>query len=96
VDSVLVVLRRRATAPPDIVRNLVHAGFAHRRKALAGSLALAPGGTPELRDAARAALEAIGLAADTRAERLGPEQWTSLAAVLGPEMAGRLAPRGTI
>ncbi len=93
VDSVLVVLRRSAAAPPDVVRNLVHAGFAHRRKALAGSLALAPGGTPELRDAARAALEAIGLPADTRAERLGPEQWTSLAAELGPELAG--APRAS-
>jgi 16S rRNA (adenine1518-N6/adenine1519-N6)-dimethyltransferase len=93
VDSVLVVLRRHAPAPPDAVRNLVHAGFAHRRKALAGSLALAPGGTSELRDAARSALEAIGLPADTRAERLGPEQWTSLAAELGPELAGRLPPR---
>ena len=96
VDSVLVVLRRRAAAPPDVVRNLVHAGFAHRRKALAGSLALAPGGTPELRDAARAALEAIGLPADTRAERLGPEQWMSLAAELGPELAGGLAARRSV
>ncbi len=93
VDSVLVVLRRRAAAPPDTVRNLVHAGFAHRRKALAGSLALAPGGTSELRDAARSALEAIGMPADARAERLGPDQWTSLAAELGPELAGTLAPR---
>jgi 16S rRNA (adenine1518-N6/adenine1519-N6)-dimethyltransferase len=93
VDSVLVVLRRHGPAPTDIVRNLVHAGFAHRRKALAGSLALAPGGTPELRDAARSALEAIGLPADARAERLRPEQWTSLAAELGPELAGRLEPR---
>ena len=50
--------------------------------------------TPELRDAARAALEAIGLPADARAERLGPEQWTSLAAELGPELAGTLEPRG--
>jgi 16S rRNA (adenine1518-N6/adenine1519-N6)-dimethyltransferase len=96
VDSVLVILRRRAAAPPDTVRNLVHAGFAHRRKALAGSLALAPGGSSELRDAARSALEAIGMPADTRAERLGPEQWTSLAAELGPALAGALSPRGSV
>ena len=93
VESVLVVLRRHGPAPPPEVRNLVHAGFAHRRKALAGSLALAPGGPPELRDATRSALEAIGLPPDARAERLRPDQWTSLAAELGPGLAGRLHAR---
>src|SRR5437660_10500633 len=42
VDSVLVGLRRTGPGVPDGVRRLVHGAFAHRRKALAGSLALAP------------------------------------------------------
>src|SRR3954465_9590999 len=36
VESALVVLRRTGGAPAREVRSLVHAGFAHRRKALAG------------------------------------------------------------
>ncbi|MEA2442753.1 MAG: rRNA (adenine1518-N6/adenine1519-N6)-dimethyltransferase, partial [Thermoleophilales bacterium] len=56
VVSALVLLRRVAPAPLPGVVSLIHAAFAHRRKALAGSLALAPGGTPDLRDRARAAL----------------------------------------
>ncbi|MDP9383720.1 MAG: 16S rRNA (adenine(1518)-N(6)/adenine(1519)-N(6))-dimethyltransferase RsmA, partial [Actinomycetota bacterium] len=42
VDSVLVGLTRRGPAPPPGLRELVSAGFAHRRKALPRSLALAP------------------------------------------------------
>jgi 16S rRNA (adenine1518-N6/adenine1519-N6)-dimethyltransferase len=79
VDSVLVRLRRREPAASGEVRGLVHAAFAHRRKALAGSLALAPGAGPDVRDRARAALEAMGLPADSRAERLAPEQFRELA-----------------
>ena len=76
-------MRRRGPAPPTTrVRDLVHAGFAHRRKALAGSLALAPEAPPGLRDAARAALEQMELPADARAERLHPEHWTRLAEAL--------------
>ena len=56
VESALVLLRRRAPAPPPELAALVHAGFAHRRKALAGSLALVPGAPEGLRDATRAAL----------------------------------------
>ena len=83
VDSVLVrLLRRGAGASPE-VRELVHAAFAHRRKALAGSLALARGAGDDRRTRARAALEAMGLAADTRAERLSPEQFRELARRLG-------------
>jgi 16S rRNA (adenine1518-N6/adenine1519-N6)-dimethyltransferase len=79
VDSVLVVLdRRRPAASPD-VRELARAAFAHRRKALAGSLALAPGAPDGVRERARAALEEIGLPADARAERLAPEQFEALA-----------------
>jgi 16S rRNA (adenine1518-N6/adenine1519-N6)-dimethyltransferase len=54
----------------------VQGAFAHRRKALARSLALA--GVAD-RDAVRAALERLGLPADVRAERLTPEQFRALA-----------------
>src|SRR5207248_2781244 len=43
VDSVLVGLKRERPAADPRLRALVHDAFAHRRKALAGSLALAPG-----------------------------------------------------
>jgi 16S rRNA (adenine1518-N6/adenine1519-N6)-dimethyltransferase len=78
VDSVLVGLRRHGPAPPKALRTLVQHGFAHRRKALARSLALSPGGTNELRDRARAALEALGHPADARAETLSPADWRAL------------------
>ena len=93
VDSALVVLRRRASAPPRELVALVHAGFAHRRKALAGSLALTPGAPDDIREATRAALEGAGLPADARAERLAPEEWPRLAAALGPERLAGLRPR---
>jgi 16S rRNA (adenine1518-N6/adenine1519-N6)-dimethyltransferase len=93
VDSALVVLRRTGAAPPARLVALVHAGFAHRRKALAGSLALAPGAPADIRDATRAALERIGQPADARAERLTPQDWTRLAAELGDERVGALRPR---
>jgi 16S rRNA (adenine1518-N6/adenine1519-N6)-dimethyltransferase len=79
VDSVLVGLTRRASAPPAAVRALVQQGFAHRRKALARSLALAPGAPAGRRDEVRAALEAMGHPADARAEQLAPEEWRDLA-----------------
>jgi 16S rRNA (adenine1518-N6/adenine1519-N6)-dimethyltransferase len=83
VDSSLVVLTRRALAAEPPVRELVRAAFAHRRKALAGSLALAAGAAPDARDRARAALTAMGLPADVRAERLSPAQFRELAEALG-------------
>jgi 16S rRNA (adenine1518-N6/adenine1519-N6)-dimethyltransferase len=76
VDSVLVGLWRRGAAPDPALRALVHQGFAHRRKALPRSLALA--GDPALRDRARAALEAIGRPPDARAETLAPADWVAL------------------
>jgi 16S rRNA (adenine1518-N6/adenine1519-N6)-dimethyltransferase len=80
VDSVLVGLERRSGADSDPeVRALVHAAFAHRRKALAGSLALAPGASAGIRDRAREALAAIGHPADERAERLSPAEFVALA-----------------
>jgi 16S rRNA (adenine1518-N6/adenine1519-N6)-dimethyltransferase len=82
VDSVLVALRRVAPAPDASVRALVHAAFAHRRKALAGSLALAPGASAEVREEARAALVELGHPPDERAERLAPQEFRELAARL--------------
>ncbi|TML30789.1 MAG: ribosomal RNA small subunit methyltransferase A [Actinobacteria bacterium] len=84
VDSVLVALERRGPAAPAAVRELVHAAFAHRRKALGGSLALAPGAPAGVRERARAALEAMGHPADERAERLAPEEFRELAERLAP------------
>ncbi len=82
VDSVLVRLQRRGPAPDPALRKLVSDGFAHRRKALARSLSLAPGAEPGIRERARAALEAIGRPADARAEQLSPEEWRALYAEL--------------
>jgi 16S rRNA (adenine1518-N6/adenine1519-N6)-dimethyltransferase len=93
VDSALVVMRRRAPAPAAELVALVHAGFAHRRKALPGSLALTPGAPEGIRDTARAALEQIGHPADARAERLAPEDWGRLAAAIGPDRVKSLRPR---
>jgi 16S rRNA (adenine1518-N6/adenine1519-N6)-dimethyltransferase len=78
VDSVLVGLRRHGPAANAELRTLVQRGFAHRRKALARSLALAPGADPAIRDRARAALEAMGHPADARAETLSPPEWREL------------------
>jgi 16S rRNA (adenine1518-N6/adenine1519-N6)-dimethyltransferase len=87
VDSVLLGLRRRGPGADPAVTRLVHAAFAHRRKALAGSLALAPAGGgfgPDVRERARAALLELGHPADERAERLAPEEFRELASRLGP------------
>jgi 16S rRNA (adenine1518-N6/adenine1519-N6)-dimethyltransferase len=77
VDSVLVKVRRTAAAPPEPVRHLVRAAFAHRRKTLAGSLRLA--GMAVEREQIRAALERLGHPADVRAERLAPRELAALA-----------------
>ena len=93
VDSALVLLRRTRPAPERGVVALVHAGFAHRRKMLAGSLALSPGAVADLRDRTRAALEAIGHPPGARAERLAPGDWERLAAGLGHDTLSALRPR---
>jgi 16S rRNA (adenine1518-N6/adenine1519-N6)-dimethyltransferase len=93
VDSALVLMRRRAAAPAPDLTALVHAAFAHRRKALAGSLALAPGARDDIRDAVREALVSIGQPADARAERLGPADWPRLADAIGRERLAGLHPR---
>jgi 16S rRNA (adenine1518-N6/adenine1519-N6)-dimethyltransferase len=97
VDSVLVRMRRRPPAGAegaaragrggrevarDGVRALVSGSFAHRRKTLAGSLALAGGAGGRTREQVRDALERIGQRPDARAERLAPEEFTALARAL--------------
>jgi 16S rRNA (adenine1518-N6/adenine1519-N6)-dimethyltransferase len=83
VDSVLVGLRRHGGEVEPAMRALVHEAFAHRRKALAGSLALAPGARADVRERARAALVEMGHPADERAERLSPPEFRELAVRLG-------------
>ena len=76
VDSALIGLRRIGPAPAAEVTRLVRQAFAHRRKSLARSLEHA---RPGARDPAREALDAMGLPADARAERLAPAQFVELA-----------------
>ncbi len=83
VDSVLIGLRRTGPAAEPSVRALVHDAFAHRRKALSRSLALARRDSPDVRERAREALTQMGHPADERAERLSPAEFS--------ELAGRLA-----
>ena len=78
VDSVLVGLERRGPAAEPALRAFVQAAFRHRRKALAGSLALAPGARAGVREAARTELERLGHPADARAERLAPLELRAL------------------
>jgi len=80
VESALVRLRRTGPpASPEVVA-LVHEAFAHRRKTLPASLALAG----RDRERTREALAQIGHPADVRAERLAPADFQSLAAILAP------------
>jgi 16S rRNA (adenine1518-N6/adenine1519-N6)-dimethyltransferase len=91
VDSVLVQLVRRegeAEEAPQGLRALVRDAFAHRRKTLVGSLALADaaaGADAALRsrERVRAALVELGKPADVRAERLSPDDFRALAKALG-------------
>ena len=85
VDSVLLSMRRRAGAQPvePALRRLVSGGFAHRRKTLAGSLALANGAPGRSREQVRGALEQLGQRPDVRAERLSAEDFRALAGLLG-------------
>jgi 16S rRNA (adenine1518-N6/adenine1519-N6)-dimethyltransferase len=82
VDSALVRIVRTGPGASPRVRRLVSGAFAHRRKSLARSLALAGVG-PGL-EPVRAALIELGHPADVRAERLSPEEFAALATVLAP------------
>ncbi|HEU5242845.1 MAG TPA: 16S rRNA (adenine(1518)-N(6)/adenine(1519)-N(6))-dimethyltransferase RsmA [Gaiellaceae bacterium] len=76
VDSALVAFRR-TKLPADYgrVKEIVTAAFAHRRKTLPNSLALAGMAS---REEAAAALAAIGRGAETRAEALAPAEFVAL------------------
>ena len=80
VDSALVAFRRKEL-PPEFprVKRVVTAAFAHRRKTLPNSLALA--GLVS-REQAAGALAAIGHPAETRAEALTPDEFVALAEAL--------------
>ncbi len=83
VDSVLLLLvRHEGDDATHELRELVRQAFAHRRKALAGSLALAPGALDGTRERVRAALVELGHPPDVRAERLSPEDFRALARLL--------------
>jgi 16S rRNA (adenine1518-N6/adenine1519-N6)-dimethyltransferase len=79
VDSAILRLRRRGPAADPATRALVRAAFAHRRKSLARSLEHGEAGSLA---AARAALAALGLPEDARAEALAPAQFAALSAKL--------------
>ena len=80
VDSALVAFRR-IELPERFpqVKEVVEAGFAHRRKTLPNSIALSGLAS---RDRAAAALAAIGRPPETRAEALEPAEFVALADVL--------------
>jgi len=82
VDSVLVGMRRRGVAPSPALRGLVAGSFAHRRKTVAGSLALSGRLQGRSREQVREALAQLGHPADVRAERLSPEDFRALARLL--------------
>ena len=79
VDSALVAFRRAAPPPPPGVKRVVEAAFAHRRKTLANSLALAGVAS---RERAAEALRTIGRESGVRAESVSPPEFVLLAAAL--------------
>jgi 16S rRNA (adenine1518-N6/adenine1519-N6)-dimethyltransferase len=87
VDSVLVRVVRTGAAASPALRELVRGAFAHRRKALAGSLVLAGVGAADgralSREEIREALVELGHPADVRAERLSPGEFAALGEALG-------------
>lgn len=82
VDSAILRLRRTGPGADSATRELVRAGFAHRRKSLARSLEhVRPGSLAP----ARAALAELGFAADVRAEALSAADFAKLSAKLGAD-----------
>jgi 16S rRNA (adenine1518-N6/adenine1519-N6)-dimethyltransferase len=87
VDSVLVGMHRRegevdSREPSPALRALVRGAFAHRRKTIAGSLALSGGAPGRSREEVRRALAGLGHPVDVRAERLEPQDFRALARAL--------------
>ena len=81
VGSALLRLERVAPWPGDAVERVIRGAFAHRRKALARSLALSGVAS---RERVQAALAELGLRSDARAETLPPERFADLAALVAP------------
>ena len=80
VDSALVAFRRRPLPERFAeVKRIVGAAFAHRRKTLPNSVALAGVAS---REQAAEALAALGRTADTRAEAIPPEEFVELVRLL--------------
>jgi 16S rRNA (adenine1518-N6/adenine1519-N6)-dimethyltransferase len=79
IESAILGLKRTGPGADPATRRLVRAAFAHRRKSLARSL---EHGRPGTIAAARSALAELGLAEDSRAEALSPEQFAALSAKL--------------
>lgn len=90
VDSVLMSLTRIAPPAEPGVRRLIHAAFAHRRKALGKSLSIAIG-DPRIREATREALLELGLREDARGEQLSADEFRALHAALVARGIGGLA-----
>jgi 16S rRNA (adenine1518-N6/adenine1519-N6)-dimethyltransferase len=87
VDSALLRLRRRragsgAPHTEPALRALITGAFAHRRKTLVGSLALAGGAAGRSREQVREALEGLNHRGNVRAERLSAADFRALAKVL--------------
>ncbi len=80
VESALIRLERTGPGPDARTAAVIRGAFAHRRKALAGSLELAGVAT---RPQAAAALERLELDVSSRAEQLAPSDFERLAAELG-------------
>jgi 16S rRNA (adenine1518-N6/adenine1519-N6)-dimethyltransferase len=79
VDSALVAFVRVEGPPFALVRPVVEGAFAHRRKTLANSLALAGLGP---RERVESALAGIGRDGGARAEELEPGEFVALAEAL--------------
>ena len=82
VDSALVAFRRRRTwsGEYDALKRVVQAAFAHRRKTIPNSFALA--GLAVSRASVAAALDSLGYSGEVRAEALSPEDFLALAGAL--------------
>ena len=76
VESALVAFKRIAPGAPPATKRVIEGAFAHRRKMLANSLALAG---IAARETAVAALESIGASPTARAEELTPLEFVALA-----------------
>lgn len=79
VESALVAFERISGPPISETRSVVEAAFAHRRKTLANSVAIAGIAT---RSQAEAALAAIDRLPNARAEELEPAEFVELARVM--------------